>query len=151
MSNKDITAAQLVFVAWGEKYIEEALIALKSFRAFHDIQATLITDVAHIGLSFENLEVIKFKTLGNHRKIEGQLHFSKKYNTSFWFCDTDLHVTASLTYAFSFAKRYAFTACYAPHYDLFYFQSGMKTIFEQEKIDNSGIGTINSGFVHFDK
>ena len=151
MTNTDTTAAQLVFVAWGDKYIEEALIALKSFRAFHDIQATLITDVAHTGLPFENLEVIKFKTLGNHRKIEGQLHFSKKYNTSFWFCDTDLHVTASLTYAFSFAKRYAFTACYAPHYDLFYFQSGMKTIFEQEKIDNSGIGTINSGFVHFDK
>ena len=85
MTNTDTTAAQLVFVAWGDKYIEEALIALKSFRAFHDIQATLITDVAHTGLPFENLEVITLRHLATTEKLKDNFTSRKNIILPFGF------------------------------------------------------------------
>jgi hypothetical protein len=142
----------IVFLAWGETFIEEVVSCIQRSQSFLDYPYVLITDentsVSESQLLFFN-EIIrgKFETNGLLRKAEMIKFLPDKYEV-FLFLDSDTTVIEDISLGFEKAERFQLAVSPAPHYSLDYF-STFREIMEKEKIAQKGQVQFNTGVIFF--
>lgn len=112
----------IVYMAWGEDYIHEAIHSASS-AAFMSIPLVLITDKTGETFipdehPFSRIQrVDKFRSADHLTKSTLWDHLPKEFN-SFLFLDTDVVILKDVTFGFEQAEKHGFAASQATNYSL---------------------------------
>ena len=141
------TDRAIVFMAWGEKYINEVLACIKRSE-LPEYDILLITD-EETEVEIEDVVVIRreFKTKGLMRKIELARAIPKEYK-SYLFLDSDTRVLSDIRNGFEKAELHGIAASPAPHYSLDHFW-GFNKVMEKENVRETGQLQYNTGVIFF--
>ncbi|OCQ90651.1 hypothetical protein BCD64_28745 [Nostoc sp. MBR 210] len=137
----------IIFLAWGEKYINEVLNCIKESH-LPDYDKILITDQISEVPKCE-LKVIRadFKTNSLLRKAE-LIDFLPNNYDSYLFLDSDTIVISDIKMGFTKAEIHGIAASPAPHYSLNHFW-GFDKIMELEGVSKSSQLQYNTGVIFF--
>jgi hypothetical protein len=145
----DTTGRKIVFMAWGEKYIEEVFNCITK-SALPDYPKILITDgQTVVDLDIPDLTVIRveFELDGRARKA-GLIDLLPHDCSSYLFLDSDTRVIGDIELGFEKAEKHGLAMALAPHYSLDYFM-GFHKIMDLEEVKLSGQLQYNTGVIFF--
>lgn len=147
----------IIWAAWGEKYVNEAI---KSFNAAkshgysrsHGYSSILVTDEATFEYArylnvFDYIIKADFKLNGLSKKSEIWDYIPKHFN-SYLFLDTDTRVLGCIDFGFEMAEKWGMAIVPAAHYCLDYFW-GFDKIMKNEGVSLNGQMQYNSGVIFF--
>jgi len=146
-----MTKNAVVFLAWGDKYIQEVASCIRRSRHINCFDLILITDentsLGECEHSFSKIVRTPFKMTGFLRKTEMINHLPNTYD-SYLFLDSDTIVIEDISLGFRMAEKFDIAVSPAPHYSLDYFW-GFDRIMKLEKIDCLGQLQYNTGVIFF--
>jgi hypothetical protein len=142
----------IVFLAWGEPFLQEVHLCLKQSEKFiSGLDTILITDRDSSTGELEGLmsQVIRvdFKQTGLLRKTELHEYLPDTY-AGFLLLDSDTIVIGDLSLGFRKAEIHGIAVAPAPHYSLDAFW-GFDRILQLEKIPLEGQLQYNTGVIFF--
>lgn len=138
----------VVFLAWGERYINEVLHCIDHSPALSQYDLYIVTDQAS-EIEHPRLRVIRadFKQSGLLRKTE-LIDFLPKGYDVFLFLDSDTIVLEDISLGFDKAAQHGIAVAPAPHYSLDYF-FGFGDVMKSENMPVSGQLQYNTGVIFF--
>jgi len=143
----------VVFVAWGEQFVQQVESCIQQSKALHGHDIILITDEETVldGLLGNFSQVIRapFETEHHLRKAE-MIKFLPDGFDVYLFLDSDTAVIEDISLGFEKADTFGIAMAPAPHYSIDYFW-GFDRIMEREGIDCKGQLLYNSGVIFFKK
>lgn len=141
----------VVFLAWGEKFIQEVESCIRRSKALKGYDLILITDentdLINLRCTFAEVVKASFETEGHLRKTELIQFLPKTYDT-YLFLDSDTVVIDDISLGFKKAERFGIAVSPAPHYSLDYFW-GFDRIMNLEGIECKGQLQYNTGVIFF--
>lgn len=141
----------IIFLAWGEKYIEEVGQCVSNSPYIQQYDLILITDKETNIDKFEHCftKVIraKFDAQGLVKKAELIKYLPDDYD-SYLLLDSDTIVIEDISYGFEMAEKYDVALSPAPHYSLDHFW-GFDQIMEKEGVERRGQLQYNTGVIFF--
>ena len=140
----------IVFIAWGDHYIDEIKQCLSSSITL-DYDKFLITEKKYDNIELPGTQVlgVNFQSQGFIRKTELIQYLPKGYD-SYLFLDSDTRVLGDITFGFENAESHGIAIAPEPHYCLDrYFNFGK--ILKQESLQCSGQLQYNTGVIFFSK
>lgn len=140
----------VIMVAWGDKYILEAVAAVRRSPGLADLDIFVMTDSStdipvEVGINFLR---VKFAMSGYARKAEFYKFLPQGYQ-SFLFLDTDVTVLGDVSLGFEKAESHGMALAAANEYSLSEFKD-FSTLMENEGIEPKGQIQYNSGVIFFD-
>ena len=138
----------VVFLAWGEKYINEVNHCIDSSHSIDQYDLFIVTDQT-TEISNPKLNIIRadFETDGLLRKTELINYLPEGYNV-FLFLDSDTVVLEDISLGFEKARKHGIAIAPAPHYSLDYF-FGFGKIMKNEHMQTLGQLHYNTGVIFF--
>ena len=138
----------VVFLAWGERYINEVLHCIDHSPTLSQYDLYLITDQTS-EIEHQQLRVIRadFKSSGLLRKTE-LIDFLPEGHEVFLFLDSDTVVLDDVSLGFHKAVQHGIAVAPAPHYSLDYF-FGFSEVMRSENMPVSGQLQYNTGVIFF--
>lgn len=142
----------VVFLAWGEKYINEVYSCITQSEKFlQDYDLILITDLIsetkHISHLLTKVIRAEFEEIGLQRKTELHKFIPSGYK-SYLFLDSDTIVIQDISFGFKKAEIHGIALSPAPHYSLDAFW-GFDEIMSKEKELRRGQLQYNTGVIFF--
>lgn len=141
----------VVFLAWGEEFIQEVESCIKRSKAILGYDLILITDeetdLENLQCSFTEVVRAPFETQGLLRKTEMFEFLPDTYDT-YLFLDSDTVVIEDISFGFKKADEFSIAIAPAPHYSLDYFLKFDK-IMELEGVPCKGQLQYNTGVIFF--
>ena len=149
----------ILFMAWGEEWIREAVTCLKTSLYIHDYDIFLITDKEGVDIFsryaadsdiIDRVDVVEVQfsfPRGFLRKTELMDYVPNGYD-SFCFLDSDTRVIEDITLGFEKAEIHGLALVPAPQYSLDHFW-GFDQIMLQEKLLLRGQIQYNTGVIFF--
>lgn len=141
----------VVFLAWGERFIQEVESCVRRSKAIQGYDFILITDqdtdLGRFQCDFAEVIKASFETKGLLRKTELIKFLPERYD-SYLFLDSDTVVIEDISLGFEKAERFEIAASPAPHYSLDYFW-GFDRVMNLERIDCKGQLQYNTGVIFF--
>ena len=138
----------IIFLAWGERYINEVYQCLDNSPVIQNYDLFLITDEGSV-VSRSELNVIRadFQSQGLLRKTELIKYIPPGYDV-FLLLDSDTIVLEDIGLGFSKAMKHGIAMAPAPHYSLDYF-FGFGKVMKAEGMTTAGQLQYNTGVVFF--
>jgi hypothetical protein len=147
----DICQRAIIFIAWGEKYIEEVRNCITKSSCIDQYDLILITDKStHTECLDNKIEQIiraDFGAQGLVKKAELIKYLPDIYE-SFLLLDSDTIVIEDIGFGFEMAEKHGLALSPAPHYSLDYFW-GFGEIMKREGVNCKGQLQYNTGVVFF--
>lgn len=141
----------IVFLAWGERYLQEVESCIERSTLLANRDVVLITDastnVAALSGNFAKVIKAPFVTKGLLRKTELVNFLPEDYDT-YLFLDSDTLVLEDLSLGFEKAEKFEIAVSPAPHYSLDYFW-GFDKIMALEGVPCKGQLQYNTGVIFF--
>jgi hypothetical protein len=140
----------VIMVAWGNKYVLEAVEAVRRSPGLVDLDVFVMTDSStdipvEAGIKFLR---VKFAMSGYARKAEFYKFLPQDYQ-SFLYLDTDVTVLGDVSLGFEKAESHGMALAAANEYSLSDFKD-CSTLMEDEGIEPKGQIQYNSGVIFFD-
>lgn len=139
----------VLFLAWGDKFIEEVHSCIERSPAIQNYEKILITDqdtlVGDYQHHFKEIIRANFKTEGLLRKTE-MVNFLPHGYDCFLFLDSDTVVIEDISLGFQKAEQFGIAVSPAPHYSLDYFW-GFGQIMALEGVPCQGQLQYNTGVI----
>ena len=142
----------VIFLAWGDKFIEEVVSCIsKSSKFLKDYDLILITDfdtnITKVEPLVKTVVRAEFENEGLLRKTELHKHIPSGYE-SYMFLDSDTIILNDISLGFVKANIHGIAVCPAPHYSLDAFW-GFDEVMEKESVLRSGQLQYNTGVIFF--
>ena len=140
----------VIFVAWGLRYVQQAIDAVKRSQGLDSYDIFIVTDSNLVGLDLgrAKLVVVDFAMDGYARKSEFYKFLPAQYD-SFVFLDSDVTVLGDISLGFEKAELHGIALATANEYSLSDFKH-VDRLMISEKLVPRGQVQFNSGVIFFD-
>lgn len=143
----------IVWMAWGQEYVKEAKVSLKSVKSLGYPKILITDEETLVALNsteaFDHVVTADFDQGGNGLLAKSEMWkwLPDQYN-SFLFLDTDTRVLGDIEYGFQQAEKHEMAIVPAAHYCLDHFWE-FGRVMEAEGTEQQGQLQYNTGVIFF--